>query len=399
MFGSTGRDGCASSLMRWASDHRRVHHPKGRVDGWAGRDVIFSRNIRFMSDMNMRPKVKMAQPKRATKELETALREAGIRDVRSIPDAVLVQAGRAHVIEVKAVSAGHGRPQEVRNALAHVERQHSDAVVAVVAEHFTTGALDLLREHNVNYLDDSHFVFQVDDPFIAVNRERVARSDKAPARSRQGLAGRIGTAVQEILLEDRDCWRVTDLAAAAGVAIGTAQTALQRLQDLELMEAEGSGPRKQRRILDRGALLDKWAEDAGRERRRLLSTYVYAQGPKNLGASVSERLAGQGIEHAVTGAVAGLIIAPYATDARICEVWVGPNVGGEMLTAALGTEAVDKGGNVVFLQARTEAPLFRAQKMENVSVANAARVYADLLQDPKRGQEQAQFLRQVVLGL
>jgi hypothetical protein len=69
-----------------------------------------------------------------------------------------------------------------------------------------------------------------------------------------------------------------------------------------------------------------------------------------------------------------------------------------MLTEALGADEADRGGNVVFLQARTEAPLFRAQNMEGVVVANAVRVYADLLQDPKRGQEQAQFLRQVVLG-
>lgn len=340
----------------------------------------------------------MAQPKRATRELETALREAGIRDVRSMPDAVLVRAGRAHAIEVKAISAGHGRPQEVRNALARAEQQHPDAVVAVVATHFTTGAIDLLREHKANYLDDNRFVFQIDDPFIAVSRERARKKDAPLAEGRQGLGGRIGTAVQEILLEDREWWRVTDLAAAAGVAVGTAQTALQRLQDLDLMEAEGSGPRKRRTVIDKGALLDRWAEDAGRERRRLLSAYVHAQGPINLGARVSERLSGQGIEHAVTGAVAGLVIAPHATDVRVCEVWVGPNVGHEMLTTALGTDAVDRGGNVVVLQARTEAPLFRAQRMEGVVVANAARVYADLLQDPKRGQEQAQFLRQVVLG-
>jgi len=73
-------------------------------------------------------------------------------------------------------------------------------------------------------------------------------------------------------------------------------------------------------------------------------------------------------------------------------------VSADMIAAALGTEPVEKGGNVVVMRARTDAPLFRAQEDDGVVIANNLRVYADLLEDPKRGQEQAQFLRETKMG-
>lgn len=249
----------------------------------------------------------------------------------------------------------------------------------------------------MNYLDDCRFVFQAEQPFITIKHDRVCQQKPRQGKE-HGLGGRIGIAVQEILLEDREWWQVTDLANAAGVAAGTAQAALNRLQASDLLMVEGTGPRKRRRAVDKGTILDRWTDDARKERHHLLSTYVYAQGPRDLAEAVSTRLQAAKIEHAVTGAAAGLLLAPHATDVRTCEVWVDPAVGAEVLTAALGAAPVERGGNVVVLQARTDAPLFRATAQEGVVVANPLRVYADLMTDPKRGQEQARFLREVRLG-
>ncbi len=339
----------------------------------------------------------MAQPKRAVRELEAAFREAGIRNVEAAGDHVRVSLGEQRPLEVKAISVGHGRPQEVRNALAHFRATYPDAAATFVAGHFTTGAVELLEESRVNYLDDCRFVFTFDNPFVAIQRDRDCQHvRKTPGAS--ALGGQIGVAVQVILLDPREWWQVTDLAVAANVAPGTAQAALKRLEDAELMFAAGVGPNKRRRVLDKGALLDLWAIDAQKDRNRLVSAHVYAQGPKDLAEAVSGRLTQGHIGHAVTGAAAALLIAPHATEVRMCEVWVNSTVSADLITAALGTPPVEKGGNVIVLRARTDAPLFRAQGEDGVVVANSLRVYADLLQDPKRGQEQAQFLRETKMG-
>ena len=335
--------------------------------------------------------------KRKTRELEAAFREAGLFEAEALADRVRVRLADAELV-VRPVTAGHGRPQEVRDALARLRRDEQPPVAtALVAEHFTTGALDVLGREGVNYLDDCRFVFRSDVPFVAIDRQRPCGQVPKPARE-PNLGGRIGIAVQEMLLEDVEWWGVTELASAARVAPGTAQAALNRLEALDLVDVQGSGPGKRRRLRDRGDALDVWTPHARRERHRLVATFVLGQGPIDLAGQVSRRLAEGRIAHAVTGACAALLVAPHVTDVRTCEVWVDPATSGSLVTGALGTTPVEKGGNVVVLRAKTDAPLFAATEVEGAVVANPLRLYADLLEDPRRGEEQATFLRETVLG-
>jgi hypothetical protein len=146
------------------------------------------------------------------------------------------------------------------------------------------------------------------------------------------------------------------------------------------------------------AVLDAWTPFARRERHRLAAIFVLGQGPIDLAEQVSRRLAEGRIAHAVTGACAALLVAPHVTDVRICEVWVDPATSESLVAGALNATPVEKGGNVVVLRAKSDASLFAAREAEGVVVANSLRLYADLLEDPRRGAEQATFLRETVLG-
>jgi hypothetical protein len=341
----------------------------------------------------------MPRTKKTAKNLEAAFREAGFDHIDITGDRVRVWLDAHRDLQVRPIGVGHGRPQELRNALAHEFEHETVPVTATfVATHFTSGALDILRERGVNYLDDERFVLKNADPFVAIRLDRAARHVKEPV-ARVGLGGKTGVAVQTMLLDAREWWQVTDLAREAGVAAGTAQAALTRLEELGLAEAEGTGPRKRRRRVGRAAILDRWVEGAVRERGRLLTTYVPAQGPVDLARQVTERLGKAGIEHAVTGACAALLVAPHVTDVRRCEVWVDTAVGEGAVLRALRTSLVEKGGNVTVLQAKSDAPLYARALVEGVQIVNPLRLYADLLEDPRRGEEQAEFLRETVLKI
>ena len=297
------------------------------------------------------------------------------------------------------MSVGHGRPQEVRNALAQQFEQHVPGTAAAyVADHFTKGAMDILRERGVNYLDDRQFVFRNQEPFVAIRQDRAAKDD-TKRTTRVGLRGKAGMAVQELLLDDREWWKVTELAKAAGVAAGTAQLVLNRLEQLEMIEVEGVGPKKRRRILDKSRILALWVEEARRERAKLAVTFINTQGPVDLARRITDRLTEAGIDHAVTGACAALLVAPHVTDVRRCEVWVDPAASRTAVLAAMRADPAEKGGNVTVLQAKNDAPLFARREVEGVQVANALRMYADLLEDPRRGEEQAEFLRDTILHM
>lgn len=342
----------------------------------------------------------MPHVKKTARILEVAFREAGFDRVQADQDCVRVRLGEGREIEVRPVSVGHGRPQEVRNALARHSEGHAPCVAATyVANHFTAGAMDILRESGVNYLDDRQFVFRNQEPFVAIRQDRVAATNGAKRTPRGVPGGKAGMAVQALLLDDRDWWKVTDLAEVAGVAAGTAQGALNRLEQLELIEVAGVGPKKRRRVLDKTRLLTLWAEEARQERTKLAVTFINTQGPVDLARHVAERLTEARVDHAVTGACAALLVAPHVTDVRRCEVWVDPSASQTAVLAALRAEPVDKGGNVTILQARNDAPLFARRKVYGVHVVNALRLYADLLEDTRRGEEQAEFLRETVLHI
>jgi len=351
-----------------------------------------------MSDMNIAMEVNMGHKDRLAAEVVAAFQEVGARAVvrgdGTVDVAVNDGQQSAHVLPIRA---GHGRPQEVRDALYRLERERESGVSLVVADHFTSGALTFLRDSHTNYLDDRVFVFQASHPLVLIRTNRAASRTKPP-RAATNLGGMSGRAVQVLLQQHDSWWRVTQLADAAGVSAGTAQNVLRRLDDLGFVETQGSGPDKRRRVAAPADLLDEWALAAGKERRVLTTTFVSAQGPVGVAREVSERLRLANIAHAVTGACAALLIAPYATSARKCEVWVDPAASAPLVLRALANDEVAQGGNVVVLKSRTTGPLLDAMTVEGVDVASPFRVYADLLADPQRGEEQAKFLREGRIG-
>jgi hypothetical protein len=104
------------------------------------------------------------------------------------------------------------------------------------------------------------------------------------------------------------------------------------------------------------------------------------------------------IEHAVTGAAGAARLAPFVTAIPVIDIWVGETVGLDAVTAATLADAVKDGHNIVFRQTARDAPLVFRQKVDDVWTVNPFRLFYDLRQDPRRGREQADRLREEVIG-
>ena len=65
---------------------------------------------------------------------------------------------------------------------------------------------------------------------------------------------------------------------------------------------------------------------------------------------------------------------------------------------ALDAELVETGANLVLTQAPGDAPLAFRREHEGTWLVNPMRLYYDLRKDPRRGREQADRLRQEVIG-
>lgn len=304
------------------------------------------------------------------------------------PDFVLDYAGRVARLEVEVKKRAN-----TATAWQLVHQAHAGTPLLLVAEETTAEAREILADNGIAVIDglgNAHLEL----PGLLFHREGVRpRHVARPTR----LTGKAGVVAQALLLAPQRLWKVQDLATEANVAIGLAHRVLARLEEDGMVTADGTGRNRVRRVVNPTALLDLWAEETA-DRPIRTPAYLLAQTPRQLIRELGANLRQADLDHAFTGAAAGSLIAPFTTSVPVAEVWVAAVAAPGELYDAARAEPVADGQNIVFLQGKDDVALAFREKRDNVWVANRFRLYADLRQDPRRGREQADHLRQEVIG-
>lgn len=305
-------------------------------------------------------------------------------------DAVLEFAGSsAHVaVQVKSRVNAATAWQVVREA-----RSRAGLPVLMIAGETTADARQILEQHGVGLVDglgNAH----VELPGLLIHQAGGRPGQRArPAR----LEGKAGVCAQALLEHQGRRWQVREMAEVAGVSLGLAHRVLARLEAEGVVVAEGTGRDRVRRVADPTALLDLWAEENTYRPVRTRG-YLLAQGHRQLIGELGPGLERHGIKYALTGAAAASLVAPFVTAVPVTEVWVMATAAPGGIVDAAGADPVADGHNVVFLQAKDDTPLAFREQAAGLWVASRFRVYADLRRDPRRGREQADHLRQEVIG-
>jgi len=279
--------------------------------------------------------------------------------------------------------------------IAHYAQMHPDLRVLLITGEVTAGARAILQEHGVAVVDglgNAH----IELPGLLFHLEGGRKRPRATSQPTR-LSGKAGVAAQALLLHPQRSWSVQDLAKEARVSVGLAHRVLVRLETEGVVGAEGAGPNRVRRVTNPTALLDLWAEENVERPTRTLG-YLLAQTPTQLIDKLASNLERSGIKHALTGAAAASLLAPFITAIPIVDVWVSAAAAPEDLYRGARADAVTDGQNIVFLQGKDDSPLAFRQQAKELWIANPFRVYADLRHDPRRGREQADHLRREVIG-
>jgi hypothetical protein len=268
-----------------------------------------------------------------------------------------------------------------------------------VARTTTQEARHLLEEAGVSVIDTVGNV-RVKLPGLFLwseGRPAPRRRDpqgEAPVR----LTGKAGVAAQALLRAPKRHWNVHDLAGEAGVSVGLAHRVFTRLERERLVDAEGSGPRKTRRVTNPAALLDLWAEEMRDRSVKQLRAFRLARDPRAQARTLSRLIAEAKIEHAVTGPAGAARLASFITTIPVTDIWISDTVALSDVAKAARADVVPEGHNIVLRQAAGDTPLAFRRKIDDVWTANPFRLFLDLRQDPRRGREQADRLRQETIG-
>lgn len=266
----------------------------------------------------------------------------------------------------------------------------------LVAGTTTAEAREILRNHGINVVDgigNAHitlpgFFFHVEAP----RPNGRTRSTHGQTR----LAGKTGAVAQAILLNPDRALQIVDIAKESHVSPSLAHRVLTRLERERLLEAEGRGPKRVRRVTNPSGLLDLYAEENTDRPNRILG-HLLAQTPEQLVKRLTTNLAKADVDYAITGAAAASAVAPFVTAVPIVELWVRDDAAPEDVHAASGAHPVTEGANVVFLQDRADTPLLFRENVNDRWLANRFQIYVDLRRDPRRGKEQADHLRREVI--
>jgi hypothetical protein len=311
----------------------------------------------------------------------------------------LIRAGDVtHVVEVKAQRATNAAA--ARQVVDYARQLPGAIPVLLVAQTTTEEARRILQEHGVAVIDGlGNMSVELPGLFLRAEARRdTQRTQHAADQPPTKLAGKAGVAAQALLREPQRKWQVHELAVAAGVSMGLAHRVLARLEREQLLEVEGAGPKRTRRVGNPSALLDLWAEEMRDRGVKELRAYRLARDPRAQAKTLSRALATANIDHAVTGPAGAARLAPFVTAIPVTDIWVADTVASNDVADAARAEAVHDGHNIVLRQATGDEPLVFRNKVDDVWTANPFRLFYDLRRDPRRGREQADRLREEVIG-
>lgn len=291
---------------------------------------------------------------------------------------------------LRVMWAGEGQLGDVRRVLA----QHHSMPDIVVGRVLSPGARAELTQAGVGWVDETGAAE------IALGTIVVSRSGRPAKRAVPKRWTRSVLAVAEAAL----CGITATASAmrdATGLSMGSCVNALRVLTDLELLDAaadrgRGSG----RRVVDRDRLLSAYASAASAMAPELrmevgVTWRDLADGVRN----AADRWQTEGVDVAVTGALAAETLAPYLTTVASAEVYVSVEtvVGLEAVAASAGLKPVE-GGRLILRPFPTVSVNRLATQVGGLRVAPWPRVYVDLLHAGVRGEDAAEHLKEVVGG-
>ena len=268
----------------------------------------------------------------------------------------------------------------------------------VVTRQATADARDILRRHGIGLVDASGNV-HLELPGLLLHIEKRRPAVEKPVRRTARLSGKAGVVAQALFLGRDRTWQIHELAERADVSNGLVHRVVTRLEGEGIVSSEGTGPRRTRQVVNAAALLDLWAEENVDRAVERTMAFRLARTPKELVAAVGEILEKAHVRYAMTRAAAAMAVAPFVTAVPTVDLWIESALAPQSLLKALAADRVDAGANLVLMQTPGDAPMAFRTKQSGVWTVNVARLYYDLRKEPRRGREQAERLRQEVIGL
>lgn len=260
----------------------------------------------------------------------------------------------------------------------------------------TTPAIrEFLGQHFIGWVDQTGSA-QISSGPLIISRDKI----QVLHRKHQPRWTRSMLGVAEALLTGTP-GTVSAVSAATGLAPSSAATALHTLSEMHLLSADAvRGRRAGRKITEYSALLSAYSEaTTTRPHQFTLRVGVLWQDPIKSLAETGKIWTQEGTQWAVTSAIAAAVMAPFSTQISPLEIYLDASSPALMMAALknAGLKPLE-GGRLTVSPFPSEGTRNQVNRIQSLPVVPWPRVYADLQHAGVRGEEVAEYLREVMEG-
>lgn len=298
--------------------------------------------------------------------------------------------GKMFLVEIRQ----NAQPRFIRNTifcLKELKERFPNYNPLIVTPYIGPGGRILCRKERVSYIDTlGNIGIFLKDGFILKEGKE---SRKKERRELKFLFSPKSTRIIRIILENpAKRWLLQELVSTAKVSLGQAYNVVKKLIDEEYLERAKEGIK----LSKPSELLERWNSaysltEMNKIESFYLSENVYETLIKRL-ASIAEK---ENYSYAFTLFAGTNFIIPYVRTPHVHLYLLGDT---EEFAKKANLKPVTSGGNVHLISPYDEGIFNPIQKIERVKVVGNIQLYLDLLNYPARGKEQAEVLREKVIG-
>lgn len=293
-------------------------------------------------------------------------------------------------------------PGRLREGLRHLREEtllssknkRSKPSYPVLASTFLSPRVrEICLEEKVGYVDlAGNYHLELNPLYL----EKIVDKNPFPARGRPAsLFSPISSRIIRVLLEEpKRSWRLSELARVSQVSLGQSSGVTRRLMDEEYVTKEADGLR----VKQPAKLLEAWREQNPMRLNDSVAYYSFEQQPERLMTTVAQLARANRWPYAMTSFAAASLIAPFVRGIVTTSWYVSDGAAVETWVKALDLRPAESGANVLLLVPYNSGVFYRSREINGITVVGNVQLYLDLSSSPSRGMEQAEFLRQQVLG-
>ena len=281
-----------------------------------------------------------------------------------------------------------GEPRAIAEYIGRLnDRSEDEHYHILVAPFISERGRDLCERSNIGCIDLSgNGLIKFDT--IYINKWGNSNKFKIERKQKNLLSKKSRWVIRTMLQSPTREWTLQELSICSSVSLAQVHKVLDGLEGERYVQRT----RGSTKLSDPSGLLDMMVKDHSLKDQKIIGYYSPLKGYDQIFPTL-RRLPGS--DYALTLGAAAQLVLPVvrSTDVHM----YAQNV--DALISALDLEPVEFGGNVYLITPKDDAVFRDVRTIDGISVVSDLQLYLDLYNHPQRGKEQAEAIREKLLGV